>query len=880
MLFAEATLVLTETQPDEAAVALLRQLLRPGGRVRLLALVRQGGDEGSRHWEALSERLSRAEARLAAAAEALGDAVPERDVVYELRASSLLGELLVLAEPRPEHLIAAALRAKRAVAWPGGRPVERLRELALPWWRDPRGALAAAALLRTRLPPDLHTIFLALDPQGLPPDAEAVRQLLGWPSPLEVEVIEASREQLRAALARFSGQRGVDMVALSAPTGAALMPFLWLVRSLSPDTALLLVPGSHTPAGLEPRLELTDLLLLDGRLLGSAVWVDATGRARPVEREDLSLVHRGEAVARVEVRGGQLDCPAPADLPELVGVARADGAAIEGLHGAVRVLRPGGGRVAIVDAGLDPEAWAAHQSGARRWWAVLLDPRAGAGAARARLPSADGLLDCSAVLQDGHPDDLPPGVASIRLERVVRHLRARGVPVELAVGAGPGAGYAGLDPATLSALTPEALEEHIARSWAPPRTDDRLLELTGAARSGAETLDIELDNAAARRRLLALLDGAERSVSLQTYIFEDDAVGRLVADRLCAAARRGVAVRVLVDSLYSLHGSLGRSNPPLTRLEASPGVSLRVLRPVAALEDLKRRNHRKLLIVDDRVGRISGRNIGAPYYTGFDEVALSPQTPYREVPWMDAGAEVTGPVVAELSRCFREAWRGAGGAPYPPAEPRGEARIPARLVTHDSMADARTLDAQRWLLEQARQQVTVVNTFPLQLELQRVLLDLLSRGIAVRFLVGNVRPTFNDRRPFPGGQLRELATQVIHGRLDALVEAGAAVYELGLEPAAGWSPELERVLPHVHAKVVSVDGRAFAIGSANLDITAGYWESEALLVVEHAPRAAALEDQLDALLERSLRVDPEDPAWRIRAERRAWLSRNWPSTLT
>ena len=149
----------------------------------------------------------------------------------------------------------------------------------------------------------------------------------------------------------------------------------------------------------------------------------------------------------------------------------------------------------------------------------------------------------------------------------------------------------------------------------------------------------------------------------------------------------------------------------------------------------------------------------------------------------------------------------------------------------------------------------------------------------MRVLVGNVRPLFGDRQPFAGGNVLELANEVIHGRLDTLVRAGAAVHEYSAPLRPGWDPALGRVLPHVHAKLLSVDGERYSVGSANLDITAAYWESEVLLLVEDADATAALDAQLDALFEDSPRLDADAGDWRHRADRRQWLSRNWPSSL-
>ncbi|HUP47690.1 MAG TPA: phospholipase D-like domain-containing protein, partial [Thermoanaerobaculia bacterium] len=146
-------------------------------------------------------------------------------------------------------------------------------------------------------------------------------------------------------------------------------------------------------------------------------------------------------------------------------------------------------------------------------------------------------------------------------------------------------------------------------------------------------IDVELDNARARRWLLESIGRAQQRVHLQIYMVLDDDAGSAVEAALAEAGARGVTVRVLVDSLHGLHGSLGVRNPLLERLGNRPGVELRVIDPITSppsLHDLKRRDHRKVAVIDGDVALLGGRNLSHEYYTGFDEVRLTMQdaSPY------------------------------------------------------------------------------------------------------------------------------------------------------------------------------------------------------------------------------------------------------------
>jgi phosphatidylserine/phosphatidylglycerophosphate/cardiolipin synthase-like enzyme len=241
---------------------------------------------------------------------------------------------------------------------------------------------------------------------------------------------------------------------------------------------------------------------------------------------------------------------------------------------------------------------------------------------------------------------------------------------------------------------------------------------------------------------------------------------------------------------------------------------------------------------------------------------------------------VEGPAVAVLDRSFFDAWTAAGGAPFEIAERPPAGAVAARVVLHHGLRDARTLDAYIAMIETAESHVYTVNGFPLILEIQHALLRALRRGVRVRTLFGNLTPT-HDGTAFhgPWSSARTQATELVHSRMDALVAAGAEAHEFVVPQQSAWERGLGAIHPHVHAKLTSVDGRVCSVGSANLDVTAGYWESELVLIVEDPPTAAALEARVDRLLAQSQRVDPTDPEWQKLSKRREWM-RRWPGVMS
>jgi phosphatidylserine/phosphatidylglycerophosphate/cardiolipin synthase-like enzyme len=204
----------------------------------------------------------------------------------------------------------------------------------------------------------------------------------------------------------------------------------------------------------------------------------------------------------------------------------------------------------------------------------------------------------------------------------------------------------------------------------------------------------------------------------------------------------------------------------------------------------------------------------------------------------------------------------------------------ARVVVHHGLRDARTVEAYLALIDGAASHINTVNGFPLMLEIQHGLVRAIRRGVRVRSLVGNLTPTHNGIRfKGPWSSARAAATEFVHSRFDDVVAAGGEGYVFAVSEQPTWQPGLGVIHPHVHAKLMTVDGRVCTVGSANMDFTAGYWEDELLLMVEDASVTGAVETRIDELLAQSDRVDRDDSAWQRTASRRHWL-RRWPGVLS
>ena len=157
------------------------------------------------------------------------------------------------------------------------------------------------------------------------------------------------------------------------------------------------------------------------------------------------------------------------------------------------------------------------------------------------------------------------------------------------------------------------------------------------------SIELQPDYNGTMDRLVTDIDAATHHVHLLFYIYEDDATGRRVSEALARAAARGVKCRVLIDTVGTGARTLRRLLPRLRAagVDASETLPLGLFRRKAARFDL--RNHRKIVVIDGRVGYTGSQNIVDAY--GDDEL------------WNDEMVvRMEGPVVLQLQACFVADW--------------------------------------------------------------------------------------------------------------------------------------------------------------------------------------------------------------------------------
>ncbi|HXF25083.1 MAG TPA: phospholipase D-like domain-containing protein [Gemmatimonadaceae bacterium] len=314
---------------------------------------------------------------------------------------------------------------------------------------------------------------------------------------------------------------------------------------------------------------------------------------------------------------------------------------------------------------------------------------------------------------------------------------------------------------------------------------------------------------------LDAIASAERYVYFEAYIMRDDVSGRRFADALIEKARAGVTVRLLYDWM----GAFAKTPSRFWESLRAAGVEVRCFNPFTLASPLGwvHRDHRKSVVVDGRIGFITGLCVGDAW-VGDPERGLAP--------WRDTGVEVRGPAVVEIERAFSRVWA-VVGAPIPREE----------LTARDSIAVAGDTS------------VRVVASEPWRARLLR--LDELVAGAARETLW--LADAYYAGMPTHVQALRAAAKDGVDVRL--LVPGGSDIPLLRPLSQAGYRPLLEagvRVFewngPMMHAKTSVADGRLARVGSSNLNIASWLGNYELDAVIEDTAFAECMvESYLDDL---------------------------------
>ncbi len=357
--------------------------------------------------------------------------------------------------------------------------------------------------------------------------------------------------------------------------------------------------------------------------------------------------------------------------------------------------------------------------------------------------------------------------------------------------------------------------------------------------------------------LQAAVDGAEKEVWMETYIFENDVTGQRVAQMLARAAARGVSVRLTTD---------GFGTCPLADELAAPmraaKVELAVFSPVKSglgllLGKRIRRLHRKLCVVDERVAFCGGINVLDDYF--------DPNHGVLKQPRFDFAVRIEGPMVSEVRTTMQRMWLRVQGW----AELRTSARV-GEIGEAVKAARGLTVEARRGVKrfldapDSSNFSAQAAITPPLHTPHQGVKAALLVRDNA-RYrrriesaYIAAVRAAREEviianAYFLPGHALRNVLVQaakrgvkvslLLQGRYEYFLQFHATHALYGYLLSEGIEVH-EYTASFLHAKVAVVDGQWSTIGSSNLDPLSLLLAQEANVVVDDREFAQELRNAL------------------------------------
>ncbi|MGF1712338.1 phospholipase D-like domain-containing protein [Vibrio kagoshimensis] len=393
---------------------------------------------------------------------------------------------------------------------------------------------------------------------------------------------------------------------------------------------------------------------------------------------------------------------------------------------------------------------------------------------------------------------------------------------------------------------------------------------------------------------LALIETAEQSIDIQYYIWNSDASGHYLANRLLAAADRGVKVRVMLDDI-----NLNEREDLLVTLDSHPHVEIRVFNPIPSrkgvskwlnvLSDfsrLNRRMHNKSFTVDGALSIVGGRNIGDEYFD------LS-----EEINFRDRDVLVMGSVVPEIQKSFINYWDSTwsypvellGGEPSDslmlgeiatptyknyPALPEGnetsklfmkqamsemtwvEAHFisdrPVPLDSENTSEPKATAQLLGKLSSESEQEVLLESAYLIfddgQLEQWQSLAD---SGVQIKALTNSMAS--NDLATNHSGYAARRQDMLEHGIQLFELKPEAQVCEESTQDISKCAPTMPYGL---HAKSAVFDNKIAAIGSFNFNLRSTYLNTESLLIINSSSVASQLALDIELAMN-------EDNSWRL-----------------
>jgi cardiolipin synthase len=358
------------------------------------------------------------------------------------------------------------------------------------------------------------------------------------------------------------------------------------------------------------------------------------------------------------------------------------------------------------------------------------------------------------------------------------------------------------------------IEQHQLRDLELTRQQTRLASLinkeSGGVLTGSNAIEIIADTHRTLHCIEEAILGAKQTLDLEYYIWQPDRTGTRLRDMLIERAKAGVKVRFLYDSLGSM--SLHRK---FLAAMTEAGIQVVPFLPGSTFRErwsFNNRCHRKIVVVDGKIGFTGGMNIGDEYLGANPEIGH----------WRDTHLRIEGPAVWQLQQVFAEDWYYSTGEElvdpvlFPPPSLTGQGISQVVSGGPDGVSEPfHTLTFAA--INEARDSITIATSYfaptvPLMMALETAA----ARGVKVRLMIA-------------GNSVYPWTVWVGRSYYDTLLRAGVEIYEYkkGI----------------LHSKTMTIDGVWSLVGTANFDYRSMLLNFEVALALYGEGYAQTLEEQ-------------------------------------
>ncbi len=321
---------------------------------------------------------------------------------------------------------------------------------------------------------------------------------------------------------------------------------------------------------------------------------------------------------------------------------------------------------------------------------------------------------------------------------------------------------------------------------------------------------------------LAAIDSAEKCINLEAYEFLEGDLTREIVNRLAARARQGVQVRLVIDAI----GSFGTKKSYFQPLLSAGGhVAWYHRIDWREWPAFDHRTHRKLLIVDGKLGFVGGADYADHWI----------ENENGKLPWRDTVLRVEGGVVGSLNATFAENWIDATGeilfnsSQFPPDHAAGDKACMVIMST-PGYGTSRSRVLFQTLLESAQSTIQITSPYflPDRSVRQALTRAIRERGVKVQVLTAGGNTDYSSVR-----RLSEALST-------SLIRDGVEFYE--------YEPSM------IHAKLMTIDGVWTVAGSTNFDHRSFALNDEVNLAVFDRETTGCIEGHFKEDLEQSQRI--------------------------